>query len=448
MYRTLFFIPNKIGPVPFLIWNENYGFGLVWLALVLTGGLFLFSKVRREGWSGDAVSSLFTLIAAAVAYVFLVPKIVEPQGLPVQGYGMMLLLAVVLGIGLAVHRSRQMGVNPEIIYSLVFWVFIGGVLGARLFYVAEYYRDFLRYDADNNLQIGATLLAMVNLTRGGLVVYGSLIGASIPFALFTLKYRLPILPLTDYLVASLVLGQGIGRIGCLLNGCCYGGVCEHPRLPAISFPAASPAHIRQVEEGRTYLHGLKLIPGEVTGVRIAAVEPGSAAEAAGLKPQQDIAAINGVSVRRLSDAYQILFGVSQPGDTVEIYVLGRDAPVEWALQSTPPGSLPVHPTQIYSAIGALLFAFFAWVYFPFRRRDGQVFATLLTLFPITRFLEEIIRTDEPQNFLWGMTISQTISIGLVLCSVAFWWWVLQKPKDSTMGPQDWQPYNERWAKEH
>ncbi len=451
MYRTLFYIPNKIGSVPFLTWNEEYGFGLVWLVMVLAGLLLLFFKIRQTGFNGDALYSLLTLVGVSVAYVFIVPKIVEPEGLPVQGYGVMLLIAVVLGIALAVHRGRQMGVNPDIIYSLVFWVFLGGVLGARIFYVAEYYRDFLRFNGDNTLRVKETLFAMLNLTKGGLVVYGSLIGAAIPFALYTLKNRLPILPLTDYVAASLVLGQGIGRIGCLLNGCCYGGVCEVPRMPAISFPHGSPAHVRQVEEGQAYLQGLKLADGTAGGVKIAAVEPGSAAETAGLKAGQEITLINHISVRSPADAYPSLFAAHQAGDAIEVNVISRDSPgvgtVAWTLPEQPPGSLPVHPTQIYSAINALLFAFFAWTYFPFRRRDGQVFATLLVLFPITRFLEEIIRTDEPQNFFLGMTISQTISLGLIACGVAMWWWVLQKPKDSVMGPTDWRAYNERWAKQ-
>src|SRR5690606_32190921 len=130
-------------------------------------------------------------IGVAAAYVVIVPKIVDDQGLPVQGYGMMLLLAVVLGVWLAVYRARQMGVDPEIIYTITFWVFIGGIIGARGFYVAEYYDHFLRYDSQGQLLLKDTILAMVNITKGGLVVYGSFLGASVAFGILAWRNRLP-----------------------------------------------------------------------------------------------------------------------------------------------------------------------------------------------------------------------------------------------------------------
>ena len=58
-----------------------------------------------------------------------------------------------------------------------------------------------------------------------------------------------------------------------------------------------------------------------------------------------------------------------------------------------------------------------WAYFPFRRRDGELIALLLTIHPITRFLLEIIRTDEPAVFGTGLSISQNISILLLAAGV-------------------------------
>lgn len=447
MYQTLFHIPNRVGPIPFLTWNEDWGFGLVWLVLVLSGGLVLFSKVRREGWSRDFVQSLLTLIGVAAAYVVIVPKIVDDQGLPVQGYGMMLLLAVVLGVWLAVYRARQMGVDPEIIYTITFWVFIGGIIGARGFYVAEYYDHFLRYDSQGQLLLKDTILAMVNITKGGLVVYGSFLGASVAFGILAWRNRLPVLPLSDYLVASLVLGQGIGRIGCLLNGCCFGGVCEQPNLPQITFPFGSPPHVRQVETGLTFVHGIKLDADQNGSVFIAEVEPGSPAAAAGLAAGQTVVTINDILVaNNIGQAIQVLLAINKPGEEISVRPRGELRPYTWRAADPLERSLPVHPTQIYSAINGLVFFFFAWTYFPFRRRDGQVFATLLTLFPITRFLMEIIRIDEPHAFWLGMTISQLISVLLIAASVPFWYWVLRQPKDRMMTPADWQPYNKRWAR--
>ena len=69
------------------------------------------------------------------------------------------------------------------------------------------------------------------------------------------------------------------------------------------------------------------------------------------------------------------------------------------------------PTQLYAAIDAGLLALVLWFYYPFRRRDGEVFALLITLHPISRFFLEMIRSDEPGQFGTGLTISQWLSLG-------------------------------------
>ena len=67
------------------------------------------------------------LLLLAAVIVFLLPAISDADGLPVRGYGVMLLVAVVSGVGMAVYRARCMGVDPELI-SLAFWLFVSGIL--------------------------------------------------------------------------------------------------------------------------------------------------------------------------------------------------------------------------------------------------------------------------------------------------------------------------------
>ena len=69
-----------------------------------------------------------------------------------------------------------------------------------------------------------------------------------------------------------------------------------------------------------------------------------------------------------------------------------------------------------------------WSFYPFRRRDGEVLALLLTIHPVTRFLLEIIRTDEPAVFGTGMSISQNISVLLFAAGIALWWWLSRQPR--------------------
>ena len=98
-----------------------------------------------------------------------------------------------------------------------------------------------------------------------------------------------------------------------------------------------------------------------------------------------------------------------------------------ALATNPPASLPVHPAQLYSAITAALIGWLLWSYYPFRRRDGQVVALMLMLYPISRFLEEIIRTDEPAVFGTGLSISQNISLAVFVAGIGLWFYLSKQP---------------------
>jgi phosphatidylglycerol:prolipoprotein diacylglycerol transferase len=83
-------------------------------------------------------------------------------------------------------------------------------------------------------------------------------------------------------------------------------------------------------------------------------------------------------------------------------------------------SLPVHPTQLYSALDGLVLLALLSAYFPLRRRDGEVMALMMVTYPVTRFLIEYLRNDEGA-FVAGMTISQTISVALLCGGLAFWY---------------------------
>jgi phosphatidylglycerol:prolipoprotein diacylglycerol transferase len=102
--------------------------------------------------------------------------------------------------------------------------------------------------------------------------------------------------------------------------------------------------------------------------------------------------------------------------------------IDIAPPAMPDRSQPVHPTQLYSAIEAGLLAWLLWASYPFRRRDGEALALLLTIHPINRFLLEVIRTDEPAVFGTGMSISQNISIALLACGAGLWWYLSRQPR--------------------
>lgn len=90
------------------------------------------------------MSYLPGLAIGAIA-IGLLPQLF-PDGLPIRGYGVMVLSGSIAGLMLAAYRARQMDLNPEVIYSLAFGMFLCGIVGARLFYVIEYWETRFQFD--------------------------------------------------------------------------------------------------------------------------------------------------------------------------------------------------------------------------------------------------------------------------------------------------------------
>jgi phosphatidylglycerol:prolipoprotein diacylglycerol transferase len=158
----------------------------------------------------------------------------------VHWYGVMVALAFALGLWTASRRGLRAGIAPESILDLGPWLIGGGLLGARALYVGSYWREeFAR----------KPLSEIFMIQHGGLVYYGGLIGAALVGLAFIRWKKLPLWKMTDALAPSIALGYVFGRIGCLMNGCCYGRVCALPW--AIHFP----------EDHET--HGLSLHPTQI-----------------------------------------------------------------------------------------------------------------------------------------------------------------------------------------
>jgi len=414
MLRTLFFIPNaEIAGLPV------FGRGWLLLAWAVFGVVLLVWLIRKQGAEGEVWGYLPLLLLVAAAIWLLLPRLCEPipgrgglEGLPIRGYGVMLLVAVAAAVALAAWRGRRMGLDPELVFTLAFWAFVPGIVGARAFYVIEYWDDI------QGETLSETLKAIVDVTEGGLVVYGSLIGAILGLAAFIYRYKMPPLATLDLVAPSFVLGMAIGRLGCLLNGCCFGGACDLPW--AVTFPADSPPYLHQAEHGETFVQGLKVAGEPGAEPVITAVRPGSPAERQGLEPGQEIVSIDGYPVHTAEQARRELLRAQQFDTEIAVETSGSESVAKWPIARPLPHCEPVHPTQIYSALNGLVLCLFLLAYAPFRRRDGVVWAMILTLYPITRFLLEIIRTDEPGVFSTGLSISQVVSLILLVCALAFW----------------------------
>jgi phosphatidylglycerol:prolipoprotein diacylglycerol transferase len=428
MRSTLLVIPHELAGIPV------FGFGWLLIGWVLVCAAMLAFLIHRQGWNKDTRSYLPFQLLVALFIVFLMPRLElitdkgVPLGLPIRGFGIMMALATVAGVGLALHRAQKMGIDPDEIMSLAMWMFIPGIVGARLFFVIEYWHEFAKPTLEQ------TIVALLNVTNGGLVMYGSVI-CGLPFGIYYLVNRkLPVLAIADIIAPSMVVGLALGRIGCFLNGCCYGGLCEGPL--AVTFPGeaaypgarASPPYEKHHELG--WLYGLRLAADD-QGVVIQRAEPGRAAAAAGVQPGKHVAAIGGTKVAALRDAFKLL---SLAGEKFLLTTQEGNAHLI-AAEVWPGRSLPVHPTQLYAALDAALLAAFLWFYYPFRRRDGEVFALLVTLHPISRFLLEIIRDDEPGLLGSPLTIAQWTSTAVFLAAIGLWWYLARQPQARALPPK-------------
>ena len=147
----------------------------------------------------------------------------------------MMALAFLAGLWTASRRGLRDGFAPEKILDLGPWLIVGAILGARILYVTTYWQESFA---------GQPITEIFMIQHGGLVYYGGLIGASAGGILYSRLKKIPLWKLSDALAPSIALGYVFGRIGCLLNGCCYGSVCDLPW--AIHFP----------EGHETYPHGV------------------------------------------------------------------------------------------------------------------------------------------------------------------------------------------------
>lgn len=403
MCSELFRIPTEFSGVPL------FGWGVLLVVWLVGCGVWLAVQARR-GAKAAELRALAPMMAIVAAVLVLLPR-VFPEGLPVRGYGLMLLLAGVTGVGLAVRRAMQNGLHPDVIFSLAIWMFVAGILGARVFFVIEYWEE--RF---GQLSLGQAVVQSLMFTEGGLVVYGSLIGASLAFVGFCRRHQLPILAMADMIAASLVIGLALGRIGCLLNGCCYGGPTEVAW--AISFPAGSPAYGDQVDQQK------------IAGVQIwqESADPEKRiklykAADNGQPTLGVVAEIDGRKVATLVEAQAALSRAYWSGAESVEFTLADGSHLTAVSRS-----LPVHPTQLYSALNGALLAWLCWSFYAFRRRDGEVIGLLLALYPISRFLLEMIRIDESDFQGTGLSISQNVSIVLLVLVVIYWAWLIRQPR--------------------
>lgn len=416
MYDVLFYVPHQLGGMPV------FGWGLALLVWLVIGGGWIAWQMWLHRASADAVGGLAMLAVGAAGIVWLAPRMEEFDrqtnevlGIAVHGYGMMVTMGVVAGVAMTLREALRMGLDAEFIHGLAMRLFIFGIAGARGLYVALNWNDYVRPTWRE------TLVEVAKFTQGGLVVYGAFFGAMAAGAWYVRSRRQPLLAVADLIAPAMLAGLAFGRVGCFLHGCCFGGECPAGPM-AVSFPMTSPPYYHQMARGR--FQGLWLAPGRSSReLLVARVDPDSPAALAGVTDGTRLARVNGLDIDTSTRNWLPFGGAvnSMEVETVDGQMF------RWSVPNMPPRSLPVHPVQLYSAASAAALCLLLWAWYPLRRRDGELIAGLLLLYPLTRILEEAVRDDEPGRFGTPLTISQWVSIGLLVAGVALAGYLAKRP---------------------
>ena len=294
--------------------------------------------------------------------------------LTVKSYGLMMVIAFLAAIFLIRRLSRDITPDPQYITNAALYSLIAGVAGSRLFYVIHYFSQFK-----------GNLLSVFAIWQGGLELLGGVISAIVVIYFYLRYHKLPVRQYLDILAIGLMLALAFGRIGCFLNGCCFG---KPTNLPwAVRFPYWSHAYHSQVtpDLARNRAEPYMELPPDFF---FSKNDPFFS----GLKPYGYLTQ----QQRQLVDKGKYR-------------------------------CLSVHPTQLYSSVNGAVLCLILYLFW--RRaqkkgrgvfsKPGQIFGLMFVLYGITRFFIEFLRDDNPFEYSWwavykGGTVSQNLGIYMVV----------------------------------
>jgi len=309
--------------------------------------------------------------------------------LPLHGYGLAMAVGFLLAILTAARRAKRDGRPPEVVHNAALACFFGGVFGARAFFVLQNHEKF------------NSLLDLFLIWEGGLTFYGGFLLATLATVAYLRLSRRNVLYWLDVITPSMALGLALGRVGCFLNGCCFGDVAT-----------AGPGMVWPV--------------GSIPWYHYAEVQVPAFAQALGQFHLEGGGAVVGA--------------------------VGGALAAAWRMPA-------IHPSQAYSLVNALGLSLVLSVMFWRRRRNGQILLTFAILYGITRYLLELLRADEPEAYLLGLptllrlvgareaadalpglTISQNIAVVMVVGGSLLLWRLMKSRRpglvvDSNAEPQ-------------
>ncbi len=301
------------------------------------------------------IFSFITYLAVLVLILVLMSVIItsgDPdtsKTLPVRSYGVLLAIGFIVGIALVVQKAKKAEIDLPRLMNMFIWLIVAAIVGARFFYMV--------WETDHNFFEDPLfwLRTFFSLWEGGMAAYGGIIFASITGILYLFFKKLPLGKVVDITAPSIAIGLMFGRLGCLMNGCCFGdlipdGSCCH------WFPIGIDLHSYNEDAAIVY--------------------PGGGA----YTPSIDV-----------------------DGKSISYYECYHDVPC----------SAWVYATQFWSAMNGLIAFILFSILYRFRQKmafEGQIFLFFGMYYAITRATIELFRNDTERWF--ALTAAQWIGIAI------------------------------------
>ncbi len=332
-----------------------------------------------------------------------------------------MVIGFVSAMYLARWLARRYKEDPEHISGFTVYAMIAGVLGARIFHIIHFIDQY----RDNWMDV-------FKIWNGGLEFLGGFLAVLVVMFFYFRRHKLNALKYMDILAVALMMGLGFGRIGCFINGCCFGKTTELPW--GIVFPVyntytdfsvgAKPQQYWQYSHSYNYQ----------------------------LYPDNDRRPGEGPIIPLPDDYYDGY--VDKDGHRVDsLEEVPADQRERYSRYVKPPGLLtekqlqdmrrggpycmhPIHPTQIYSSLNAfgIMAILLIWHKRRFKAFDqgkpiafGVLSALVLLLYGPTRIILEYLRSDSPKEFT-GLTISQNLSILAILGGIGLMIYAIRHAK--------------------
>jgi phosphatidylglycerol---prolipoprotein diacylglyceryl transferase len=204
----------------------------------------VLAKVLPLAWRSRWIVLGGGLAIAAVAVVLgMVPLITQ---LHLTAWSLAMFAGFIAAYLVTISRAKLIGLSPQNLVDIFLVALIGGLVGSRLGEVVEQWPRFGQSAEGKTLALSELLTKAADFDSGGMVWYGGAILGGLLIATLAWHRRLGVLQIADLFMPAIVLGLGLGRVGCFLNGCCYGRPTNLPW--AVTGKGAQGVHPTQLYE--------------------------------------------------------------------------------------------------------------------------------------------------------------------------------------------------------